>query len=276
VALAERRVHFLSQSVSNLEEAARVLSRREAAGSVSGYESLRLGIASELSRSQLAEARGFMLSAKARLGSLIGLPPETFRVDAELEVLSPPNEVSLTRGGIESRPAVRDARESLRLAEQAEDRAHWAWFPTVELGGGLKRAHSFGTDSGYGYALGVSLRLPLFDHGQAERGQAEAQRALARARSDALTRSIDAEMQTALVTFRTAREELSRFEAQTSSQVEMLLAAAQSGYREGERTIVELLDAQRAQADVAERRLGLLAMAKRAEVRLRAATGDFQ
>jgi cobalt-zinc-cadmium efflux system outer membrane protein len=171
---------------------------------------------------------------------------------------------------------VRDARESLRLAEQAEDRAHWAWFPTVELGGGLKRAHSFGTDSGYGYALGVSLRLPLFDHGQAERGQAEAQRALARARSDALTRSIDAEMQTALVTFRTAREEFSRFEAQTSSQVEMLLAAAQSGYREGERTIVELLDAQRAQADVAERRLGLLAMAKRAEVRLRAATGDFQ
>ena len=216
------------------------------------------------------------MSARARLGALIGLPPEALRVGADLELLSPTNEIPLARGHGESRPAVREARESLRLAEAAEDRAAWAWFPTLELGGGLKRAHGFGADSGYGYALGVSLSVPLFDRGQAQRSQAEAHRALASARSEALRRSIDAERQTALVTFRTAREELSRFEAQTSGQVETLLAAAQSGYREGQRTIVELLDAQRAQADVTERRLGLLGMAKRAEVRLRAAAGELQ
>ncbi|NCQ61443.1 MAG: TolC family protein, partial [Myxococcales bacterium] len=135
---------------------------------------------------------------------------------------------------------------------------------------------NFGTDDGYGYVVGVSLSIPIFDHGQAQRAQAEAQRALAMARSEALTRTIDADVQSALATFRTARAELTRFESRTSGQVEALLAAARSGYREGERTIVELLDAQRAQTDVAERRLSLLGTAKRAEARLRAATGDLQ
>jgi len=137
-------------------------------------------------------------------------------------------------------------------------------------------ANNFGTDDGYGYVVGVSLSIPIFDHGQAQRAQAEAQRALAMARSEALTRTIDADVQSALATFRTARAELTRFESRTSGQVEALLAAARSGYREGERTIVELLDAQRAQTDVAERRLSLLGTAKRAEARLRAATGDLQ
>jgi outer membrane protein TolC len=171
---------------------------------------------------------------------------------------------------------VQQARESLRLAGVAEDQADWAWFPTLELGGGMKRANNFGADSGYGYVVGVSLSIPLFDHGQAQRAQAEAQRALATARTEALTRTINAEVQSALATFRTARQELTRFESQTSGQVEALLAAAQSGYREGQRSIVELLDAQRAQTDVAERRLGLLGTAKRAEARLRAAAGDLQ
>jgi outer membrane protein TolC len=140
----------------------------------------------------------------------------------------------------------------------------------------MKRANNLGAASGYGYVIGVSLNIPLFDHGQAQRQQAEAQRSLATARSEALTRTIGAEVQNALATYRTAREELSRFEAQTSGQIDALLAAAQSGYREGERTIVELLDAQRAQTDVAERRLSLLGSAKRAEARLRAAAGDLR
>lgn len=276
VVLAERRLEVLSQAVSNLEEAARVLTRREAAGTASGYESTRLAIAGELRRSHLAEARGALAVAKARLGGLLGVRSESLSVDTDLDLLSPNDEAALAGGRGASRQAVQQARESLRLAGQAEDRAAWAWFPTLELGGGMKRANNFGTDNGYGYVLGVSLSIPIFDHGQAQRAQAEAQRALATARSEALTRTIDADVQSALATFLTARAELIRFESQTSGQIEALLTAAQSGYREGERTIVELLDAQRAQTDVAERRLSLLGTAKRAEARLRAARGVLQ
>lgn len=276
VVLAERRAGVLEQAASNLDEAARVLACREAAGTASGYESTRLAIASELSRSHLAEARGVVTAAKARLGGLLGLPPGALRVAPELDFVSPSDEAMLARDRGALPRAVQQARESVQFAGDAIDHAAWAWFPALEVGGGIKRANNGGAESGYGYVLGASLSLPIFEHGQAQREQADAQRALAAARSEALTRTIDAEVQSALATFRTARAELQRFEAQTSGKIEALLAAAKSGYREGERTIVELLDAQRAQTEVAERRSSLLGTAKRAEARLRAARGVLE
>jgi cobalt-zinc-cadmium efflux system outer membrane protein len=274
VALAERRVAVLTQAVEHLDEAARVLARREAAGSASGYESTRLSIASELSRSQLAEARGVVQSARARLAALLGVHAGSLTVATSLELMSAKHEAALAERGAASREAVRRARAAERLAGQAAERARWAWLPTVELGGGLKHVSDPG--GGYGYVVGLSLSIPIFDRGQALRAEAQASRALATARAEALTRTIDADVHRALVRFRAARQELERFEAQTAGQVEALLAAAQSGYREGARSIVELLDAQRAQTEVAERRLTLLGTAKRAEARLRAAAGDLQ
>lgn len=274
VVLAKQRAVVLSQSVDDLEEAARVLASREAAGTASGYERTRLSIASELSRSHLAEARGALTSKKARLAVLLGIRPEDLRVTTPLTLISATDEAALAQRGEASRDAVRYARESQRLAGEAEVRADWAWLPTVELGGGMKYVSDLG--GGYGYVVGVSLSIPIFDHGQALRAEADARQRLAAARTEALTRTLDAEVQSALATFRTARQELDRFESRTSEQVEVLLTAAQSGYREGERSIVELLDAQRARTDVAERRLDLLGTAKRAEARLRAAAGDFE
>lgn len=276
VVLAERRAEVLSRAVANLAEAARVLARREAAGSASGYESTRLSIASELSRSHLAEAHGALEAAKARLAALLDIPPESLRVSTGLDLMATSAAAALVQEGSGSRDAVRRARDSLRFAGEAEDRADWTWIPALEIGGGMKRANNVGTDNGYGYVLGVSLSMPLFDHGQAQRQQSEAQSFLATARSEALTRTIGAELESALATYRAAREELSRFDTRTSGQVEALLTAARSGYREGERTIVELLDAQTAQTDVAERRLRLLGTAKQAEARLRAAAGELR
>lgn len=274
VALAGRRVEVLTQSVGNLEEAARVLASREAAGSASGYESTRLSIASELSQSQLAEARGALQSAKARLALLLGVRPDSLHVSSSLTLLSASEAATLAQRGGASREALRQARESQRLAGEAEDRADWAWLPTLELAGGVKQVSDLG--GGYGYVAGVSLSIPIFDHGQGLRAEAEARRALSSARSEALAKTINAEVGAALAAFGTTRQELERFESRTRGKVEALLTAAQSGYREGERTTVELLDAQRAETDVAERRLSLLGMAKRAEARLRAAAGALQ
>lgn len=276
VVLATRRADILAQSLDHLGEAARVLVSKEAAGEASGYESTRLAVASEIGRSHLVVARAALESQKVRLAILLGRRSESLRVATGLTLMSAAEEAALARRGGAMQPAVQQARESQRLAGEAEDRAAWAWLPALELGAGMKRANNAGSASGYGYVLGASLSLPFFDRGQAEREPAEAQRALAAARAEALTRTLDAEVQSALATFRAAREELERFETRTSGPADALLKAAQSGYREGERSIVELLDAQRTQIEVAERRLGLLGAAKRAEVRLRAAGGVLQ
>jgi cobalt-zinc-cadmium efflux system outer membrane protein len=129
---------------------------------------------------------------------------------------------------------------------------------------------------GYGYVVGVSVEVPIFDRGQTLQEETEAQAALASARAQALQGAIEVEIRSASVAYLAARREFERFEAQTRGHLEVLLVAAQSGYREGERSIVELLDAQRAQTEIAEHRLLLLAKAKRAEARLRAAVGDLR
>jgi cobalt-zinc-cadmium efflux system outer membrane protein len=274
VVLAEQRVQVLTQSVANLDEAARILARREAEGTASGYESTRLSVAGELGRSHLAEARGALDSARVRLAALLGLRAESLQVAGALSLLSAHEEAALARRGGAGREAVRKARDARRLATQAAARARWSWLPALELSGGLKQVSELDR-SGRGYVLEVALRLPIFDRGHALRAEAGAMAALSTARAEALQRSTEAEVQGALATYRAARQELERFDRTTSGQVEALLAAAQSGYREGARSIVELVDAQAARTDVAERRLALLGMAKRAEARLRAAAGEL-
>lgn len=276
VVLAQARTEVLAQSVADLEEAERVLDRREAAGSASGYESTRLALASELGRSHLAQAHGDLDAAKARLAGLLDVPVQSLSVTGDLTLISAAQEATLAAGAGERHEALKRARKSQRLADKARNRAAWTWLPTLEFGAGLKRANNFGMANGYGYAIGAALDIPLFDRGQAERARAKAQHELARARTHALTRTIDTDVQAALAEFRAARRELERFETQTKGQVEALLVAVRSGYREGERSVVELLDAQRARTDVAQRRLSLLGAAKRAEARLRAAAGDLQ
>ncbi len=272
--LAAQRIEVLKSSVANLDEAARVLAHREAVGSASGYESTRLSIERELGRSRLRRAEDQLKVLKAQLVAQLGLPPGPIEIAANLVLLSTANQAALAERGWAAREAVKQAKAAQRLASEATGRAGWAWLPTLQLQAGLK--HVDQTGGGYGYVAGVSLGLPLFDYGQALKAQAEAQHNLSTARADALSRTFNSELLSAMATLSSARTELQRFESKTSQPVKALLAAAHSGYREGERSIVELLDAQRAQTEVAQRRLTLLGAAKRAEARLRAATGDLQ
>lgn len=272
LAAAERRVELRTESLEHLDEAGRVLGAREAAGNASGYETGRLDIEAELSRSRLAEAHIALRSARVRLGSLLGLPPETLHASHEL--LTTSSEPPSSRSDPEH-TAIQHAKASIQHAAQAQDRAAWTWLPSLELGGGVKRADNTGAESGFGYVLGVTLGLPLFDHGRAARARAEAQQELASARAGALEAELERQRSASQAQLHGAREELTRFEATTARAVRTVLTAARSGYREGERTILELLDAQRAATEVAERRLQLRLIAKRAEAHLRAAAGDL-
>ncbi|MFK7999739.1 MAG: TolC family protein [Polyangiales bacterium] len=268
-ALASQRVDVLAQALTNLEEAARIQTQREAAGVVSGYESTRLTIASELARSRHIEAIGAFESSRAQLATMLGEHDVT--LDPNLRLSDLGSEAALL-AQTEGRQALVHARQAEARADEAERRSRFAWLPTLQLGGGLNRTNT----GGLGYILGLQVSLPIFNRGQNLRAVALARQSLQSARSDALQRNMHAEVRSALTLYQTARDELSRFETATQDMVETLLRAAQSGYREGERTILELLDAQRTQIEVNERRLALLWAAKHAETRLRAAVGDLQ
>ncbi|MBK9072564.1 MAG: TolC family protein [Myxococcales bacterium] len=271
---ATREAEILADAATRLQEAARIVGRRHDEGTTSGYERTRLEVETEMSRSELAQATAAARIAHARLAGLIGADVATMTLRGELSVSSPATAAA-------AMAAAPQARTSLRLLAQAEAQAHratsaarWAWLPTLTVAGGLRREITETTRDGY--VAGVSLSLPVFDRGQDSVTAARAAQQQATAALRLGERDTQLRLTVAREALAAAVAELARFREATSARVELLERAALAGYREGDRSVVELVDAQRARTAVARRVLALELEAKQAELVLRAAQGEFE
>jgi outer membrane protein TolC len=173
-----------------------------------------------------------------------------------------------------ARPSVEHLRTAAREARAAHGDAGWSWLPTLSLSGGFRVVQA--TETRYGYVAGIAVELPILSRGQELRAEAEAGVRLADSRVRASERALRIDRARALVELDQTSRELERFEAATKPRVERLLRASESGYREGHRSIVELVDAERARTTVELRYLELQLAARRAEIALRARRGEFE
>ena len=266
-----RRAEVRAQSLASLEEAQRVLAAREARGDSSGYDTARLALAAELERSRVRELELEASAARARLAALLGAPaPDA--LDGTLEVEPPASlEVLLTQARAlrEDWIAVRRASEEAGRARSAAD---WAWVPSLELTGGYNRQAAPGLE-GHGYLFVLSLEVPLFDHGQAERERAAAASVGVAAYLESIEQRIETEVQAAREQLVGLAAERARFAQSAAGPLEVLLRASEAGYREGERSVLELVDARRAATEAAERLLALDLAMRIAQTKLQTSTG---
>jgi cobalt-zinc-cadmium efflux system outer membrane protein len=268
---AERELEIARRAVARLDEAARVVRRRYEEGTTSGYERTRLEVEVELERSQLRQSEARVTSARATLAVLLGADPRTMELRGDFRTGDPRSSAAAARREPRSITWIRAAQSDARDAVGA---ARWAWVPTLSLSGGLRVSEW--PDTQYGYVAGVSLTLPVFSRGQELRAESAARQQLAAAEVRAAERSTRLEEVRAREVLAAARQEIVRFAEATRARVELLERAVQSGYREGDRSVVELVDAERVRADVDRRQLALELVAKRAEIDLRAARGEFE
>jgi cobalt-zinc-cadmium efflux system outer membrane protein len=270
-----QRIAIAERAEATLAEADRVMTRREAEGTVSGYERARLAIAAELARSRVAEARTHERLARARLGVIVdptaGEPPA---VAGDLDTVAPEDRTNAIERALRRRRELAEAGRTLRLASAATDRAATAWLPVVTVIGGWNAERAGDTDDS-GFVAGVEVEVPVFARGQDVRGESAAAARAARVRLHGLRARIASEVGIADARLVAARAERARLQAAVAPHLEALARATAAGYREGERTLLELVDAQAALAEVEERQLDLALEAKRAEVALRIATGEL-
>jgi len=264
---AREHIAIGTAQLARLAEAERVLSRRVAEGSAPGYDLVRLQLEAELAHSELKEREAEAAAALAELAALLDLPSGGIELSGDLDL----------RERVE-RPALDEARAHLErgrgAAARAEDAAGSAWLPALELRGGAKLTSAEG-DHAVGYVAGASLELPLFDQKRALSEEAAARRAELEAQRDARERAIDRLERRAEKSLEAARAEQLRFELATRERVTELERAADTAYREGRQTIVELLDAQRMRTAIEDRKLALKLAAKRAELDMRAARNQL-
>ena len=150
--------------------------------------------------------------------------------------------------------------QAAKLRGDAADAEHAvadrAWVPGVSLTGGVMTA-DLGDETALGYVAGIAMSIPIFDRGAAGHARAGAARRAADADVRILERRVPAAVRLAHEVLVARTEQARHLATDQLGRLDELLRAVETGYREGDAGIVELLDAHRTARDARLRALEL-------------------
>ncbi len=264
-AVSRQLLAALEPGRARLVELVESLQTRADSGDAAAYDAERAALELELLEDELAAARRDLDAARATLGGLLGTPETP--IDAADDVALPiVVEVEDT--------ARADVTAARRRAEASRTEARQArrWFPRLELGLGLLVAGN-DADTGVGYVISIGGELPIFDRGGAAARRAAAEAAMWDAEADALVVEADAAVVAARTALTASTTQARAFADGAAQRASRLTRGAEVAYREGDRSIVELLDALRVERTTTVRALELLLEARDAELDLWRALG---
>jgi cobalt-zinc-cadmium efflux system outer membrane protein len=273
-ARGRQNFELLRQERKGLGQLVEAVRSRTTAGDTSGYDLDRLELEVESLEDLIADAERELEVWQGRLGLLIGAPGSRFQPsDALILPGQPPTLKGLLEEALAARGDYKAARLRVAQAERELTAAGRGWVPGLMLAGGLKSSTVAEGQTAWGYLAGLSLTLPVFDHGQGETARARARLRQAQAEQ----RLIEAQVTTAVMTAHSALTRVlaqaQRFERTQVPRLDRLVRRAQVSYREGERPVFELLDAFRTARGVRLRGPELKHKARRIELELRRALG---
>jgi outer membrane protein, heavy metal efflux system len=272
IAAYERlRVELLRFERAALVKAVEIVRKRTSAGSASGYDLQRIELELLGYDDSIAAAENQLARARVTLGAFAGSPDG---IDARDPLALPADAPSLDAllAAAATHPDVRAARAREDASHALGRAAGRAWIPELVLSGGVM-AQDLGTETARGYTAGVSVALPLFDHGQADRARADAQAHAARADRDVLAREVPAAIRAAYALYGATLARARAVGRDQIGRLDQLLRSAETAYREGGGNVVELLDAHRTARDTRLHDLELRRDARLAELDLWLALG---
>ena len=266
------RVDLLRAERTALVAAVEIVRKRTAAGAASGYDLQRIQL--ELARydDSIADAEAQLGVARLELGSFIGAPDGVDAAGA-LEVPAEPPAMASLLADVTRRPDYRATTARLEAADRLDRAAGRAWIPDLALTAGYMTQDIEVRTRARGYTAALGLSIPLFDHGQADRARARAQRRSAQAERQVIERLVPAAVrarhQTLTITLARARA----VAREQLAPLPQLLRSAETAYREGTSNVIELLDAYTTARDTRLRDLDLRREAALAQIDLWLALG---
>ncbi|MDP1830087.1 MAG: TolC family protein [Archangium sp.] len=271
-AAARQAVQLFQQERASVARLISAVRARTAAGDTSGYELDRLELEVGVLDDALADAEAEHERWRRTLGLLVGAPGTSF------EAADPPGlpAAAASLEGLQarvlaSRPDLQAARLRVSQAEREVAAAERGWVPDVVLSGGARNAVV--SDSvAWGYVGGISLSVPVLDHGQGKLARARAQLSQAEASRSRLEQEVTAGLLLAHGTLEKLLAQAQRFEQQ-QPRLTRLVRRAELSFQEGERPVFELLDAWRTARTLRLRQVELTRQARLAELELARATG---
>lgn len=264
--VAQKKRDLQARNMQELDRLREIVAGRRAAGMASEYDLLRIDVALETWRTELAETETDVITAQAELAGQLGYAGwKPLAVGELLPAMVGPT--------IESENlAIIAARDEQKAATAGVEVARRERFPEVSLNAGhFRTTNPFGPT----YSAGLTVEIPLFDRrkGAVRRAEAEAQAAALRRQLIEAQVQTDIDRLSAQVDNRAAA--LARFERQIAPRMPALKQMAEDSYRLSGGSIVELLDATRTLFETQAAHLELIGKLVEAKIRLQGVRGEF-
>jgi cobalt-zinc-cadmium efflux system outer membrane protein len=240
----EERTEGLERAAEVVREAVRASELRLAEGDISDYDTRRLSLEQVRLEQMLAVSELDRSSSRRRLATLVFPDGPHDEVFAEGPPAAEPPSVILTDTelALARNPELAAAESRLDAADETARVAGMSWIPPLTLTAGYKDQ----SDGFTGPVLGVSLPLPLFDRRGGESEAAEARLHAASAEVTLRRRQAENQLRRATERYESATARLQRLGAGVISEATELLETAGLAYREGEFTLLQLIDAAEA------------------------------
>jgi cobalt-zinc-cadmium efflux system outer membrane protein len=255
-----------------IEAATLVVAQLAQAGEVSGYDRRRFEREAQTARARLSGARADAMRSRERLAALAGKQPEEVtHLAGELLPEAPPT-LDTAQAGLRRRPDLASLVAQADAFERERQAAERGWIPDLTLGIGQKRVEESGRNDS-GLVLGVSVAIPLFDRGQAAEQRSRAQAQTLRAEHALSLARAEAELRGVWHQAAELRQAGEAFRQQSLTSSRELSHIAEAAYRAGEASLLELLDAYRAELDAETTALDLALRARLARIELDTLSG---
>jgi cobalt-zinc-cadmium efflux system outer membrane protein len=242
-------------------------------GEASGYDRRRLARDRQAAEARLASERADLGRALARLAAFTSATGDLVVSGELLPPPPPPIEVALDR--LAQRPDLLALSRRAEAADLDGQAAKLGAIPDVTVGIGPKWVDN-GNSRDNGVALSLSVPLPVFDRQQAgqQRAAAEAMQAratyhLARTRAEGELRGLSGQAEA-------LRAAATDYRTRAAAASPELLSIAETAYRGGESSLLELLDAYRGALETETAALELERRAREARIEYDLLTGSTE
>ncbi len=240
-----------------------IVDKHARAGEASGYDQRRLARERKTSEARLAGERAELDRALARLAALTGTSADPVVAGELLPPPLPPIETGLSR--LEQRPDLLALSRSAEAADLEGRAAKSGRIPDLTVGIGPKWVDTgFSRDNGV--ALSLSIPLPVFDRKQAGRQRAAAEAMQARAEYRLTRTRAEGDLRGLQRQAEGLRATAVDYRTRAVAASPELLRIAETAYRGGESSLLELLDAYRGALEVETTALELEKRARDARI----------
>lgn len=270
-AVAQGALDVIAEQFEALREIARVDAERLREGLVSEAVGLRTSLEADRARVALVAARNEATVARTELTRAIGQAetgPVLVAALAPPALPPAPDSATAVATAMALRPDVQARDAALREAQRRLAAEQRGVLGEVQLQGGTKETGGFMTGQ-----IGLAMPMPVFNRNTGARQRAAGQMNEARVLRDDLRIAVHGGVLAALAYYREVQ--MAAAEAATfATRGREVARIARLSYREGQFTLTELLDAERAAADALQQQLRWTADAWLARLELERALGS--